>query len=196
MREPEVDADANRSAVQRVAITPPGRHRSPVRASDGHRRHGLRRRQQRRPGRHATVTTSGGAGSPSSRLIEIANFQFGPADVVVDAGTEVVWRNADTDIHSIISTGGLFANSDTFANGESYSVVFSRTRHVRLLLRRPPVHGGHDHRAVRTRRATDRARPCGSRSSRVRRTPGLRACCRCRGAHHRAAGRPATSAPR
>jgi plastocyanin len=57
--------------------------------------------------------------------IEIANFQFVPADAVVAAGTEVVWLNADTDIHSIISTGGLFTSSDTFANGESYSVVFT-----------------------------------------------------------------------
>ncbi|HET9546535.1 MAG TPA: cupredoxin domain-containing protein [Desertimonas sp.] len=76
-------------------------------------------------GRAAATVTTGGEPAPEQQVIEIANFQFSPADVVVDAGTEVVWRNADTDIHSIISTGGLFANSDTFANGESYSVVFS-----------------------------------------------------------------------
>ena len=67
----------------------------------------------------ATETTT------ESFEIEIANFQFGPADAVVAAGTEVVWVNADTDIHSIISTGELFASSDTFANGESYAVVFT-----------------------------------------------------------------------
>ena len=33
--------------------------------------------------------------------------------------------NADTDIHSIISTGELFASSDTFEPGETYSVMFS-----------------------------------------------------------------------
>ena len=76
-------------------------------------------------GRAAATVTTSGEPAPEQQVIEIANFQFSPADVVVDAGTEVVWRNADTDIHSIISTGGLFANSDTFANGESYSVVFS-----------------------------------------------------------------------
>ena len=67
----------------------------------------------------ATETTT------ESFEIEIANFQFVPAEAVVAAGTEVVWLNADTDIHSIISTGELFTSSDTFANGESYSVVFT-----------------------------------------------------------------------
>jgi plastocyanin len=57
--------------------------------------------------------------------IDIANFQFGPADAVVAAGTEVVWVNNDTDVHSVVSTGDLFANSDVFAPGESYSVVFT-----------------------------------------------------------------------
>jgi plastocyanin len=37
----------------------------------------------------------------------------------------VVWQNNDTDIHSIISTGDLFANSDTFEPGESYAVTFT-----------------------------------------------------------------------
>jgi plastocyanin len=65
------------------------------------------------------------AGSETSQRfeIEIVNFQFVPADAVVPAGTEVVWINKDTDIHSIVSTGGLFQSSDTFANGESYSIV-------------------------------------------------------------------------
>jgi plastocyanin len=57
--------------------------------------------------------------------IDIANFQFGPVDAVVTAGTEVVWVNNDTDVHSIVSTGDLFANSDVFAPGESYAVVFT-----------------------------------------------------------------------
>ena len=60
--------------------------------------------------------------------IEIANFQFSPAEAVVPAGTEVVWLNEDTDIHSIISTGELFASSDTFANGESYAVTLTEPR--------------------------------------------------------------------
>jgi plastocyanin len=72
----------------------------------------------------ATETTAGAAVAERFE-IEIANFQFGPAEAVVAAGTEVVWVNADTDIHSIISTGERFASSDTFANGESYAVVFT-----------------------------------------------------------------------
>jgi plastocyanin len=57
--------------------------------------------------------------------IEIVDFKFSPAEAVVPAGTEIVWHNADTDIHSIISTGELFASSDTFANGESYAVTLT-----------------------------------------------------------------------
>ena len=74
----------------------------------------------------ATDTTAGSGGEASSSFeIEIADFQFGPADAVVPAGTEVVWLNNDTDVHSIISTGDLFASSDTFEPGESYAVTFS-----------------------------------------------------------------------
>jgi plastocyanin len=71
---------------------------------------------------------SGGSAEPVAREgfeIEIATFQFSPAEAVVPAGTEVVWINNDTDVHSIISTGDLFAGSDVFDVGESYSVVFA-----------------------------------------------------------------------
>ena len=74
----------------------------------------------------ATDTTAGSGGEASSSFeIEIADFQFGPADAVVPAGTEVVWLNNDTVVHSIISTGDLFASSDTFESGESYAVTFT-----------------------------------------------------------------------
>jgi plastocyanin len=72
----------------------------------------------------ATATTAGGEAAGSFE-IEIADFQFGPADAVVPAGTEVVWLNNDTDVHSIISTGDLFANSDIFDPGQSYGVTFT-----------------------------------------------------------------------
>jgi plastocyanin len=74
----------------------------------------------------ATATTGGGGGEAASSFeIEIADFQFGPADAVVPVGTEVVWLNNDTDVHSIISTGDLFANSDNFDPGESYAMTFT-----------------------------------------------------------------------
>jgi len=72
----------------------------------------------------ATVTT-GDEPAPEQFEIEIANFQFSPADAVIAAGTEVVWLNADTDLHSIVSTGELFATSDIFEPGQSYSVTLS-----------------------------------------------------------------------
>jgi plastocyanin len=72
----------------------------------------------------ATATTGGGE-AVASFEIEIADFQFGPADAVVPVGTEVIWLNNDTDVHSIISTGDLFASSDIFDPGESYAVMFT-----------------------------------------------------------------------
>ncbi len=71
----------------------------------------------------ATATTAGE--SAASFEIEIADFQFGPADAVVPVGTEVVWLNNDTDVHSIISTGDLFASSAVFDPGQSYAVTFT-----------------------------------------------------------------------
>jgi plastocyanin len=72
----------------------------------------------------ATATTAGGEAAGSFE-IEIADFQFGPADAVVPVGTEVIWLNNDTDVHSIISTGDLFASSGNFDPGGSYSVTFT-----------------------------------------------------------------------
>lgn len=68
-----------------------------------------------------TATETTGAAQPFE--IQIKNYKFVPADAVVPAGTEVVWVNEDADIHSILSTGNLFKSSDTFKQGESYSVV-------------------------------------------------------------------------
>ena len=69
--------------------------------------------------------TTGGDEAASSFEIDIANFQFGPADAVVPVGTEVVWLNNDTDVHSIISTDDLFTSSEVFEPGESYVVTFT-----------------------------------------------------------------------
>ena len=37
----------------------------------------------------------------------------------------MVWLNNDTDVHSIVSTGDLFASGGTFAPGETYAVTFT-----------------------------------------------------------------------
>jgi plastocyanin len=71
------------------------------------------------------AVTTGGGEAAAAFEIEIADFQFAPADAVVPVGTEVVWQNNDTDVHSIISTGDLFASSGDFDPGESYSVTFT-----------------------------------------------------------------------
>jgi plastocyanin len=72
----------------------------------------------------ATETTAG-AETPARFDVDIANFQFTPAEVTIPAGTEVVWTNNDTDVHSIVSDGDMFASSEVFEPGESYSVVFT-----------------------------------------------------------------------
>ena len=65
----------------------------------------------------------------------------------------------------------------------------------------PAAQGGGRERRQRPQRrpvaaAVSRAPPAGARSSPARRSAAPRGCCRCRGRRRRAAGRPATSAPR
>lgn len=76
----------------------------------------------------SVVESAAGTSPPATATarfdIEIAGFRFNPQDAVVAVGTEVVWTNNDSDVHSVISDDGLFPSSDTFGNGESYAVVF------------------------------------------------------------------------
>jgi plastocyanin len=57
--------------------------------------------------------------------------QFVPADIVIDVGTKVTWRNTDAVVHNIkksadaVNFGANFG-TDVFAPGQSYSFTFTK----------------------------------------------------------------------
>lgn len=57
--------------------------------------------------------------------VTIDDFAFSPAELVVDRGTEVSWRNDDVAPHTVTSTTGDF-DSETLDPGDGYSFRFSR----------------------------------------------------------------------
>ncbi|MFS4092140.1 cupredoxin family copper-binding protein [Streptomyces sp. AF1A] len=96
------------------------------------------------PGRHQTAGVPGGSamprmtmptGSPaegaarpvSGHTVSIKNFAFSPATLKVTAGTTVTWTNADTDAHTVTSTGsGGPLHSPALATHGTYSYTFTR----------------------------------------------------------------------
>lgn len=59
--------------------------------------------------------------------------QFTPADVIVDVGTKITWRNTDTVAHDVMKAsdaldfGAKFgADPSVFGPGQSYSFTFSK----------------------------------------------------------------------
>ena len=60
-------------------------------------------------------------------VIRIKNFAFEPSEVVVKAGTQVVWVNEDSVSHTVTSDGGrlAFPDSATLSWNQRHTVVFS-----------------------------------------------------------------------
>lgn len=63
--------------------------------------------------------------------IDARNNQFSPAAVIIDVGTRVTWRNADSVVHNVkksadaVDFGGVFG-IDNFNPGASYSFTFAK----------------------------------------------------------------------
>jgi plastocyanin len=57
--------------------------------------------------------------------IEIRNFHFEPATLVVAPGTTVTWINRDAEIHAVTSTQGAFASPGIDGN-ERFSFRFEK----------------------------------------------------------------------
>jgi plastocyanin len=55
--------------------------------------------------------------------VNVADFQFEPKAVEVDAGTELTWTNSDGFDHQVTVRDGGF-ESDAFGEGESVSTTF------------------------------------------------------------------------
>ncbi|HVL03445.1 MAG TPA: plastocyanin/azurin family copper-binding protein, partial [Acidimicrobiales bacterium] len=51
-------------------------------------------------------------------------FTFMPKSIDVAAGTTVTWTNQDSAAHSIEDDGGLFPESESFAEGEEFSFTY------------------------------------------------------------------------
>ena len=63
--------------------------------------------------------------------IDAKNNQFSPADVIVDVGTKVTWRNTDAVVHNIkksadaVDFGAPFG-TDAFGPTQTYSFTFAK----------------------------------------------------------------------
>jgi plastocyanin len=64
--------------------------------------------------------------------IDARGNQFSPADVIVDVGTKITWRNDDAVAHDVkksadaVDFGGTFgADASRFGPGQSYSFTFT-----------------------------------------------------------------------
>ena len=58
--------------------------------------------------------------------IEIANFAFSPAEIIIKVGDTITWTNKDSAPHSVASDSGTEISSDSLSNGQTYSHAFSQ----------------------------------------------------------------------
>lgn len=62
----------------------------------------------------------------STSSVTIKNFAFSPANITVKKGTTVTWVNQDSTAHTVTENDGQTGpDSDTMANGQSYSFTFN-----------------------------------------------------------------------
>lgn len=59
------------------------------------------------------------------RNVVISSFAYVPQEITVQVGTMVVWRNNDTDAHTVTSDDGDELNSPLLSTGDSFSHVFN-----------------------------------------------------------------------
>ena len=76
----------------------------------------------------AALVVAAGAGA-DTRSVQITKSGFTPANVTVQLGDTVTWRNSDTASHQVVADNGSFA-SQVLKPGESYSVTFTSTGRV------------------------------------------------------------------
>ena len=64
------------------------------------------------------------AGQTAS-TVEIRNYRFIPETLKIPAGSTVTWTNADDDVHTVMSTTGLFV-SGALDRGDHYTYQFTK----------------------------------------------------------------------
>ena len=65
------------------------------------------------------------ASSQTGLAVGIKNFSFSPTPVTVPVGGEVVWKNMDGEIHTVVSIDGAF-RSAALDEGDSFAFKFTR----------------------------------------------------------------------
>jgi plastocyanin len=58
--------------------------------------------------------------------VRMAQLAYSPASVRVRAGDTVVWRNSDTQPHTVTSVGGRTLGSGTLEPGKTYRHTFAK----------------------------------------------------------------------
>lgn len=62
---------------------------------------------------------------PAAYTVNISNFAFSPASIIINKGDAVTWVNLDSSPHDVV---GSFFSSPMLAQGQSYTVTFSEDR--------------------------------------------------------------------
>ncbi|GAP66051.1 hypothetical protein MBSD_n1353 [Mizugakiibacter sediminis] len=58
--------------------------------------------------------------------VDIHEFRFQPAQLVVPAGAHVTWTNRDEEPHIVVSAGNGFASSPALDTGDRYTATFAK----------------------------------------------------------------------
>ena len=69
--------------------------------------------------------SSAGAGSATTKEVEISGFAFSPATLTIKKGDTVKWTNQDSTRHTVTSDSGSELDSQSLGNGQSYSHTFA-----------------------------------------------------------------------
>ena len=76
-----------------------------------------------------TIVTLGTAPSPKSHIVVIRQMQFIPAQLSVDDGDTIEWKNEDIYSHTVTANDGSF-DSGLIAPGQSWKTTVTRTGSV------------------------------------------------------------------
>jgi plastocyanin len=71
----------------------------------------------------AALVVAGGAGA-DTRNVQITKSGFTAANITVQLGDTVTWKNTDTATHQVVADNGSFASA-VLKSGETYSVTFT-----------------------------------------------------------------------
>lgn len=87
------------------------------------------------------AAASGQKAAPQTHTVQMHNFAFEPAELTVNVGDAVEWKNADMVSHTVTAADGSF-DSGKIAPGGSWKLVAKkRGTHAYKCLPHPNMHG-------------------------------------------------------